>query len=514
MTNVLNDNDAPAARPKTPEAFTLVILGASGDLTRRKLVPAVFALDRQGLLPESCRVLGVARRAKDPDAFRSEMRDAVSPADGAAWDAFASRLDYQRVDFDDADAFARLRRQLDERAGAAGGPGNVLFYLAVPPTAMPTIADRLSEAGWGHVGRDGSPWARIIIEKPSGHDLASARALNRRLQAAFDEDQIFRIDHYLGKETVQNLLVLRFANAIFEPLWNQRHIDHVQLTVSETVGVEGRGSYYAGAGALRDMVQNHMMHLLCLVGMEPPVSLTAHAVREEKVKVLQALRPIPPECVANGVVRAVYADGQMNGQAVPGYLQEPDVPADAPGETFAALKVHIDNWRWAGVPFYLRTGKRLPVRITEISIHFKAVPQILFNAPPAGSLPPNVLVIRIQPNEGIQLNFQVKQPGPAMQTRSLKMDFGYAESFGQGPPEAYERLLLDAALGDSTLFARNDEVEAAWAFLSPVLEGCACQSAGQLPTYAAGTWGPKEADDLMAADARQWQLFRRRAGRG
>jgi len=503
-----------------PEPFALVIFGATGDLTSRKLVPAVYGLYRQGLLPERTAVVGFARRDKTDESFRREMHEATAacaragPVDHASWNRFAARLHYHRSPFEDGAGFHSLRRRLEDMAAKDGTPGNRLFYLAAQPAFFRVIADQLREAGLARPGASGTPWSRIIVEKPFGRDLGTARMLTERIQGAFAESQIFRIDHYLGKETVQNILVLRFANSLFEPIWNEKYVDHVQITVSETLGMEGRGRYYEQAGALRDMLQNHMMHLLCLVAMEPPISLEAGAVRGEKVKVLKALRRIPPGCVPEGVVRAQYTAGASLGKPAPGYREEDGVAPDSTTETYVALKAFIDNWRWSGVPFYLRTGKRLPARITEICIHLRSVPQVLFNAASSAPMQANVLALRIQPNEGISLQFQVKVPGPAMRIRPFKMDFGYAGAFGKEPPDAYERLLLDAALGDGTLFTRSDEVEAAWEFVSPVLEGCAQQHVSELPTYAAGTWGPKEADDLIEADGRRWHVMRRPAARG
>ncbi len=499
----------------TPDPFTLVIFGASGDLTRRKLIPAVYSLFREGLLPDDFSVIGFARREKTDESFRAEVREALEtlpdhgPVDQATWAEFAGRLRYHRSTFEDAEGFRSLR----ERLAREGAVGNCLFYLAVQPASIQAVIDQLRDSGLARPGGGDGAWSRVIVEKPFGRDLATARALNRRLATAFAEDQIFRIDHYLGKETVQNILVLRFANSIFEPIWNQKYVDHVQITVSETLGMEGRGAYYEQAGALRDIVQNHMMHLLCLVAMEAPGTLAPLTVRDEKVKVLRALRPIPPECIASEVVRGQYAGGTCLGESVPGYLEEGGVAPGSRTETFVAFKALIDNWRWAGVPFYMRTGKRLPARITEISVHFKAVPQVLFNAPPIGPMEPNILAIRIQPNEGISLRFQVKVPGPAMRIDPFRMDFGYGSAFGESPPEAYHRLLLDAALGDATLFTRSDEVEAAWTFVAPLVDGCAAQDGGKLSVYPAGTWGPREADDLISADGRAWYLTRRRGGK-
>jgi len=498
--------------PNTPEPFTLVIFGASGDLTRRKLIPAVYRLFRQGLLPDRFAVVGFARSAKTDESFRQEMRRVVEQAAGPwsasmqSWPAFEARLYYHRGDYGQLDAFKSLRDRLAAIAKAQQAPGNCLFYLATPPDLITPIVARLREAGLACPRATEAPWCRIVLEKPFGWDLASACALNTQIAQTFSEKQVFRIDHYLGKETVQNILVLRFANAIFEPLWNQKYVDHVQITVAESIGIEGRARSYERAGALRDIVQNHMMHLLALIAMEPPGTLEANAVRDEKVKLLRALRPIRPEHVGESVVRAQYAAGVCNGQTVCGYRAEPGVAPDSQVETYAALRVQIDNWRWSGVPFYLRTGKRLARRVTELSIHFKPVPQVLFNAVPARPMEPNVLALRVQPDEGISLQFQVKVPGPAMEIQPLKMNFAYAASFGTAPPEAYERLLIDAALGDATLFTRSDEVEAAWAFLAPILEGWARQPARELPTYPAGSWGPRQADDLLAADGRAWHV--------
>ena len=501
----------PAQR--TPEPFTLVVFGASGDLTSRKLIPAVFALSCQGLLAPGTAVVGFSRTEMTNEAFRDRLWKSVKASltcrgrdvDERDWSEFASRLSYHRGSYDDPGDFASLKQRLEGLAADSGVPGNCVHYLATPPAAFEPVVRQLERVGLARKEQP-DPWARIVIEKPFGRDLPSTRELNRRLRSAFDERQILRIDHYLGKETVQNIMVLRFANSIFEHIWSHDYIDHVQITVAESLGVGTRGGYYDQAGALRDMVQNHMMHLLCLVAMEPPVALTADAIRNEKVKVLDALRPIPPECAASGVVRAQYTAGAVGGDDVPGYRDTPGVAADSGTETFVAFKAYVDNWRWAGVPFYLRTGKCMPRRSTEISIHFKDVPQVLFNRPPVGPLPPNVLTVRVQPDEGIALEFQVKVPGPAMEIRPLKMDFAYAGAFGSAPPDAYERLLLDAAAGGAGLFTRSDEVEAAWRFVTPVIEGCSHTCCEDLDKYPAGTWGPKAADELIEADGHQWHL--------
>ena len=494
------------------DPFTLVIFGASGDLTRRKLVPAFFRLHCQGLLPTETSILGFARSEKTDGDFRAELRESTgatltcdgTPLDDAGWDEFATRLHYHRGDYDNADDFDALARRIEALSAGTDRPVSCLYYLATPPEFFGPVTERLAASGLARKGDPAS--ARIIIEKPFGRDVQTARALNDQLLAAFDEEQIFRIDHYLGKETVQNILVLRFANSIFEHLWNHDFVDHVQITVAESLGVGSRGGYYDHAGALRDMVQNHMMHLLSLVAMEPPIALTADAIRSEKVKVLRTLRPIPMVCTANGVVRAQYTAGTIDGRQVDAYRQADGVPDDSATETFVAFKAHVDNWRWAGVPFYLRTGKCLTRRCTEISIHFQDVPKVLFNRPPTGPLTPNVLTIRVQPDEGMSLEFQVKAPGPAMTVNPLKMDFSYAGAFGSAPPDAYERLLLDAAVGDATLFTRSDEVAAAWEFVAPVIEGCSETGCATLAHYPAGTWGPKEADHLIQTDGRQWHL--------
>jgi len=497
-----------------PEPFTLVIFGASGDLTRRKLLPAFFRLHCQGLLPPQTSILGFARSDKTDESFRNELRESMAdmldcegrPIGDDGWDDFASRLYYQRGNYDNADDFRALGKRVEALAAESGIPHNVLYYLATPPQFFVPITDQLAAAGLACKNATKTPWTRIIIEKPFGRDLQSAMALNEHLRSAFGEEQIFRIDHYLGKETVQNILVLRFANSIFEHLWTHDFVNHVQITVAESLSVAARGGYYDQSGAMRDMVQNHMMHLLSLVAMEPPISLTANEIRNEKVKVLRALRPIPSLCAANGVVMAQYAGGTVDGEPIDAYRQAPGVPEDSATETFVAFKAFVDNWRWAGVPFYLRTGKCLPTRCTEISIHFEDVPQVLFNRPPTGPLTPNVLTIRVQPDEAMALEFQVKAPGPAMTIEPLKMDFTYAESFGAAPPDAYERLLLDAAVGDATLFTRSDEVEAAWRFVTPVIEECINTGCKNIALYDAGTWGPAAANELIEADGRAWHL--------
>jgi len=496
---------------RLPDPFVLVIFGASGDLTRRKLVPALCSLCADGLLPEQAKVVGFARSDHSDASFREHLRSAMPARHAGGIDAeacarFAARLHYHRGDYDDASSFDGLRRRLEALTAEAKMPLNALFYLSTPPEQFLPITRQLGAAGLTRKGAAaaGRGWSRVIVEKPFGRDLRSAIELNAGLAEVLDESQVYRIDHYLGKEVVQNLLVLRFANSIFEPIWNHKYVDHVQITAAETLGAGTRGSTYDRSGALRDMVQNHMMNLLCLVAMEVPASLAADAIRNEKVKVLQALRPIPPDCADYGVVRAQYAAGQIDGQPAPGYLDEPGVAAGSTTETYVAFKAYVDNWRWAGVPFYLRTGKRMAERVTQIAIHFRPVPQVLFNAPPHGPMRPNVLVVRIQPDEGISMRFQVKRPGAAMRVEPAPMDFGYAGAFGADTPDAYERLLLDAAVGDSTLFIRSDEIEAAWRFVNPILDGCDPASTKRLPSYPAGTWGPAAGEKLIAADGNRW----------
>jgi glucose-6-phosphate 1-dehydrogenase len=441
------------------------------------------------------------------DAFRDEMRAGCDefarrrPVDPEVWAAFARNIYYQEGGYDDPASFAALKQRLEEIERAQGLPGNRVYYLSIPPASFAPVIRNLGVVGLVQ-GTGG--FARVIIEKPFGTDLATAQALNREVHETLGEDQIYRIDHYLGKETVQNLLVFRFANGIFEPVWNNRFVDHVQITGAETVGVEARGGYFEHAGMLRDMVQNHLFQVLSLAAMEPPVAFEPDAVRDEKLKVLKALRPIPSSEMDANVVRGQYGPGSIAGRKVVGYRQEPNVSPTSQTETYVALKLFIDSWRWAGVPFYLRSGKRLPKRVTEIAIHFKEAPHLLFGRRGHDAIRPNVLGIRIQPDEGISLNFGSKLPGPTMEVAPVSMEFKYGSSFGVEPPEAYERLILDCMLGDSTLFTRGDEVEASWTWISQIHKHWATQSA-PLPLYPAGTWGPEGADRLLAADGRAWR---------
>jgi glucose-6-phosphate 1-dehydrogenase len=491
-----------------PQPCAVVIFGATGDLTHRKLVPALYNIAADGELPPAVAVVGFARRPKTDDEFRKEMEEATrkfsrQTVRDEIWEGFAKSLYYHQSEFGDEAGYQKLAARLDRLDKESGTRGNRLFYFATSPEQFETIVENLKKAGLNKA-REGS-WARVILEKPFGTDLNSARHLNRVVQSAFSEDQTYRIDHFLGKETAQNILVLRFANAIFEPLWNTRYIDHVQITAAETLGVENRAGYYESAGALRDMVQNHLLQLLCLVGMEPPTDLGADSIRDEKVKVVRSLRRFTEAEVKTQVVRGQYAQGAINGQAVAAYRAENGVDPKSQTETYVALRILVDNWRWADVPIYVRVGKRLPKSGTEISVHFKKAPQVLFNRE-SQALDQNVLVIRIQPDEGISLRMQAKVPGTSFRIESVKMDFHYGTSFGKASPEAYERLLLDAMAGDATLFARRDEVERAWAFIDAIEEAwVAKEDAPKLCTYPAGSWGPEEADELLARDGRRWR---------
>jgi glucose-6-phosphate 1-dehydrogenase len=476
----------------------LVIFGASGDLTRRKLLPAIYNLAESGHVPDEFAILGVARPPIETAAYRAQMRERVARAEGEAldagkWTRIEERLRYLSGEFDDPGLYQRVAKALDDIRRTHGAPANYLFYLATPPSLFARVAAGLADAG---LTREDEGWRRLVVEKPFGYDLASARALNAELMAArLRESQIYRIDHYLGKETVQNILAFRFANGIFEPIWNRRYVDHVQMTVAEEDGVGTRGAYYDTAGALRDMVQNHMFQLLTLVTMEPPISFGADEVRDEKVKVLHAVLPLAEADVRRAVVRAQYE----------GYRGEKDVAPGSRTETFVALMLTIDNWRWAGVPFYLRTGKRLPRRSTEIAVQFKRAPFMLFRETPVPCTNPNVLTLRIQPEERICLSFDAKVPGPLERLETVSMEFSYAEHFAQEPSTGYETLLYDAMTGDQTLFHRMDIVEAGWQVVQPILDAWAHDRTSALATYAPGTPGPSEADVLIERGGREWR---------
>jgi glucose-6-phosphate 1-dehydrogenase len=488
-----------------PECCGIVIFGASGDLVHRKLLPSLFSLGEKQLLCPSFYLLGYARTPLSDEDFRAtvrtSLRERFPEADPAHVERFVGCCYYQAGQYDQPSDFAALAGRLSALDAQYAQAGSHLFYLATPPTIFGTIAGLLSAAGLT-TEREGV-WARLLVEKPFGRDLASALALDRELHAALGESQIYRIDHYLGKETVQNLLVLRFGNALFEPLWNRRYLDHVQITVAESIGVEERGGYFDNAGLLRDMFQNHLLQLLSMVAMEPPVSFEADRVRDERVKLLRAVRPFPRE-LEGTVVRGQYAaaPGGTGVSPVRGYREEDKVAPDSRRETFVATRVWVDNWRWEGVPFYLRVGKRLPRRVSEISLVFRPVPHSIFAPLGPEDLRPNVLCLNLQPDEGAALTLQAKAPGPRLCLSGLTMDFSYREVFGQAPPEAYERLLLDCMFGDQTLFVRHDDMEVAWSLVTPILE--AWESAGEPEPYAAGTWGPPAAQRLIEADGREW----------
>lgn len=485
----------------------VVIFGATGDLTKRKLIPALYNLAQNHLLPQQFSILGIGRKPISIDDFRDKIRQdllefAAGEIDADLCDWLLKRLHYLSGDFQDPDTYRVLAETLAYIDQEQGTQGNYLYYLATAPIFFAEITRQLGAAGIAHEGN--GQWRRVIFEKPFGRDLESAKALNRDISQVLEEHQIYRIDHYLGKETVQNILIFRFGNGLFEPVWNHRYIDHVQITVAEKVGVEDRGGYYEGAGALRDMIQNHLFQLLAMVAIEPPVSFAADAVRDEKSKVLRAIQPLTAEDVLSYAVRGQYGFGQGADPAMIAYRSEPRVASDSKTETFAALKLTIDNWRWAEVPFYLRTGKRLPERASEIAIQFKRVPSLLFRDTSAEHLVPNFLVLRIQPNEGISLQFGVKEPGPKVRLGRVNMDFCYADYFNTAPTTGYETLLYDCMIGDATLFQRSDNVELGWQVVTPILDVWQAMPARDFPNYAAGSWGPQAADELLARDGRQW----------
>lgn len=507
--NPLRDNRDGARRP---QACTLVIFGGGGDLSRRKLLPAIYNQALDGELPTNFAILGFAVEPFDDDNYREFARHGIDqfsrqPLDTGFWPDFAKQIHYQQGRFDDAAAYEQLKHRLEEIEEKFGIPGNRIFYFAIPPAFIETCIRQLRASGLATPYDPHQPFSRVIVEKPIGHDLESARRINTTLCENFDERQIYRIDHYLGKETVQNILVMRFGNSIFEPLWNSKYIDHVQITVAEEEGVGTRAGYYDQAGALRDMVQNHILQLLTLIAMEPPWGMEPDVMRDRRQDVLNCLRCIQKEHLDQSVVRAQYGLGFSRGVDVPGYRREEGTAADSITETYVALKVFIDNWRWAGVPFYLRTGKRMPKRVSEIAIQFKPVPPILFNADPEQQLEPNVLALTIQPDEGLSLRIATKLPGPRVRIYPVKMDFRYGSTFGDRSPEAYERLLLDVMAGDATLFMRRDAVEASWIWIQDILDGWADSRTRWLPEYPAGSWGPLEADRLIASDGRRWRTL-------
>ncbi|MCA9039191.1 MAG: glucose-6-phosphate dehydrogenase [Planctomycetaceae bacterium] len=497
---------------------TIVIMGASGDLTARKLLPALFALWKEGFLADNVPIVGVARREKSDEAFREEMEQnilehcRIKPDSRQEWNNFARRLFYHVTDLTDSDDYLLLKKRLEDIEFEFNMPSNRMYYMAIAPSLFLPVVESLHTAGL-IPDRDSDETIRVVIEKPFGRDLESAQHISQELSRMLTEDQIYRIDHYLGKETVQNILLFRFGNSIFEPLLNRNHVDHVQITVAESQGIEGgRGAYYDKSGALRDVLQNHVLQLLCLLGMEPPALFRAEAIRDEKLKVLQAMAPGHPTDLSKWAVAGQFSEGEVDGEHVPGYRQEDRVPPNSTRETFVAMEVKIDNWRWAGVPFYLRTGKRMPERVTEIAIQFKLPPLHLFGTVECeGDIcdlvgaRPNTLVFRIQPKEAISLVFSTKRPGMQYQIQPVRMEFAYDEAFDQGLPEAYERLLLDVLRGDSTLFTRSDELEAAWQFIDPVLKKFD-DPASEPEFYKPGTWGPEGSNKLLARNGHRWRV--------
>jgi glucose-6-phosphate 1-dehydrogenase len=488
------------------EPCAIILFGASGDLAKRKVIPAMFDLAQHKSLGERYAILGFSRTAMTDESFRGTVGEAaksiseVGPIEPVQWDAFSSNLYYSTGDYSDQNSYTQLAKRLAELDAEKNLGGNRLFYLSTPPEVYPDIVEQLGRAGLARPTAPGS-WVRIIIEKPFGRDLASAKELNKTVLNVFEEKQVYRIDHYLGKDTVQNLLVLRFGNGIFEPLWNRNYVDHVQITASETLGVERRGGFYETAGALRDMIQSHVLQLTSLVAVEPPASFDANAVRNEKLKVLQSIRPFNLEMVAQSVVRGQYAPGKLGDKQVEGYRDEHNVSRTSRTETFVAMRLLIDNWRWAGVPFYLRTGKRLAKRTTEIMIQFKRAPHIVFRE---REVQPNRLVLNIQPDEGICVSFGAKKPGTEMAIGNVAMNFSYCEAFGNVSRSAYATLLNDCMRGDATLFDRGDSVEAAWMLIDPILDVWSAAKTATVPEYPSGSWGPKESDQLLERDARQW----------
>ena len=490
----------------TADSCTVILFGASGDLAKRKVIPAMYDLAQYNSLGACYAIIGFARTPMTDETFRNNVGEAaktiseVGPIDPPKWNDFAANLFYTAGDYSDPDSYVRLVGRLAELEAAKKLCGNRLFYLSTPPEVYPDIVEQLGRAGLARPNKPNS-WVRIIIEKPFGRDLASAKQLNKIVLNVFEEKQIYRIDHYLGKDTVQNLLVLRFGNGIFEPLWNRNYVDQVQITASETLGVERRGGFYETAGALRDMIQSHVLQLTSLVAVEPPASFDATAVRNEKLKVLQSIRPFNLEMVAQWVVRGQYAPGKIADKSLPGYREEQGVKPDSRTETFVAMRLLVDNWRWAGVPFYLRTGKRLARRSTEIMIQFKRAPHIVFRE---REVEPNRLVLNIQPEEGVSVSFGAKRPGTEMSIGNVTMNFSYKEGFGGTTRSAYATLLNDCLRGDATLFDRGDSVEAAWSLVDPILDVWSAAKTAGVPVYSSGTWGPKESDQLLERDGRQW----------
>ncbi len=491
---------------RVPEPCSLVIYGASGDLTHRKLVPALFDLYQKHMLPTAFNLVGISRSKMTDEDFKKHLKESLKQSESqlsdSLWDSFSQNFHYLSGSYDDFNAYQSLSKLLDELDTENGTAANRIFYLSTPPNVFENIISNLGAVG---LSREEKGFARIVIEKPFGHDLDSAKELNLKVKEVFKENQIYRIDHYLGKETVQNLLVMRFANSIFEPIWDRRYVDHVQITASEDLGVGSRAGYYESSGVLRDMFQNHLFQVMCLIAMEPPVTYEANAIRDEKLKILKSIRPFDDRTLTQWAVRGQYGPGYLAGAKVPGYRQEEGVNPKSITPTYAAIKIFLDTWRWHGVPFLLRSGKRLPKRATEVAIQFKEPPNLMFKNN-ATELSPNVLVVRIQPDEGITLKFETKVPGMTMEARTVNMDFRYGTTFAEGTSEAYERLLLDCMLGDATLFIRGDETEAAWAALMPVISRWeTTEPEGDFPNYEAGSWGPAAADHMLEKPWRKWR---------
>jgi glucose-6-phosphate 1-dehydrogenase len=501
-----NITQAALGQPAGPCA--MVIFGAGGDLTKRKLIPAIYNLAKGKLLPANFAIVGVSVEPFTTDEFRHHASDDIreystSGVDQPSWDWFVNRLYYLPGDFNDPELYKKLASTLSQVEKEQGTQGNYLFYMATSPSFFPIVAKHLGDEGLTKT--EEGKWRRVVVEKPFGQDIASAVALNRALREVLEEKQIYRIDHYLGKETVQNILAFRFANGIFEPVWNRRYVDHVQVTVAEQLGVEMRGGYYDHAGALRDMVPNHILQLITLTAMEPPISFEAEEVHDEQTKVLRAIQPLSPEKVLDHAVRGQYGEGIIEGKRVPAYRSEPNVAPDSRTPTYVAMGFQIDNWRWAGVPFYLRTGKRMAARVTQVVIRFRRPPFVLFRNTSVNNIAPNELVINIQPNEGISLSFEAKVPGPVVKLGAVNMNFEYSDYFGTTPSTGYETLLYDCMMGDSTLFQRADMVEAGWAVVQPLLDVWNALPPRDFPNYAAGSWGPAAADDLLKRDGREWR---------